>query len=77
MQLACFVPYFTDLTSRRGNLPIQVPKVLPGLPFFPKKDLTFNEPAIPVNGSDFTHFILGQWLAYDSFEIAEIMISVG
>ncbi len=60
----------TCLVLRRGNLSIQVPKVLPRLSLFPQKHLTFNQPAIPVYGADLTHFIVGQWFADNALEIA-------
>ena len=43
--------------SRGSNLSIHVPEVFPVLPIFPKKDLAFDQPAIAIDGADFTHVI--------------------
>ena len=58
--IRCMAPPVAMLwiaTSWGRNFSARVPKVLPGLSFFPKKNLPFNEPAVAVNRADFTHLI--------------------
>jgi hypothetical protein len=68
---------FTNWTSWPRDFTIQVPKILPRLSILPEKHLTLDQPTIAVDCADFAHFVVSQWLAYDAFQIAEIVCSVG
>jgi hypothetical protein len=55
----------------RCDLAVDIPQVLPGLIFLPKKDLAFDEPAVSIDLFDFMHFFAAERFAYDSPEIGQ------
>jgi hypothetical protein len=50
---------------------MHIPQIFPRLPFFPKKDLSFDQPAISVKSAYLPHLFIRQWIAGNSKKIAE------